>query len=216
MYHGQIMIQLFNEVFHSSNCVRLRLWVCSLWVKQRGYSVVSTRVKRVNLKLECEEEISGWVKVNYLHPRRRTIPRNCSCHLLFSNKTEVFCVFFVSRLFLASFLKALIEFLDPPSPYLVHNPRAIHVLHRISNTCWYTHCQDYLLTTRPWAVIIGCFWWLWGRFLGHGSKAHVWRFRYCPLSHPKVPGLVWLALSRWPGQRFQSAAAVCPYSLGCL
>ena len=28
-------------------------------------------------------------------------------------------MFFVSRLFLASFLKALIEFLDPPSPYLV-------------------------------------------------------------------------------------------------
>ena len=55
-----------------------------------------------------------------LHPRQRTIPKDCSCHPTVFIQTGGLLVLCVSRVFLAIFLKTLSGFLDCSTTYMHH------------------------------------------------------------------------------------------------
>ena len=97
--------------------MQLHPWVCYLWVKQRGYSVVSKRIKIVYLNLSVRKRpVAEWSSIVSIHDIE-PFQRNCSCHLLFHTNRRFICVLRCARVFLASFLKGLNEFLDQPSSY---------------------------------------------------------------------------------------------------
>ena len=70
--------------------MQLQTWVCSLWVKQRGYSVNSTKVKRVNLNLSVRRRPgTEWrfiVSIHDIEPSQGIV----LVTLLFSYKTKGF------------------------------------------------------------------------------------------------------------------------------